>query len=189
MFPTGNDTGPAPAMYNQPPLQTTPSQPQISQAYYNQPNQSPYNLHFPPLMTNQITTNQAQLPQLNQQSYHKVQPTYVFNPSKNQISSSTQPNSYNRRSDTTWYSEEDPNMSEEGASEKHQWQTVSNNRERTNYRTPDEISEQIQTTNRFDSLDEPPCDSNQNKQPPTPTNLAIPIKNRKTFYFNSVHTT
>jgi hypothetical protein len=36
-------------MYNQTLLQTTPSQPQISQAYYNQPHQSPYNLHFPQL--------------------------------------------------------------------------------------------------------------------------------------------
>jgi hypothetical protein len=177
MFPTGNETGPAPAMYNQPPPQTTPSQLQISQAYCNQPNQSPYNLHFPPLRTNQITANQAQLPQLNQQSYHKVQSTYVFNPSKKQISSSTQPNSHNRRSDTTWYSEDDPNMSEEGSSEKHQWQTVSNTRKRTNYQPPVEISEQIQTTNRFDSLIEPPCDSNQNKQPPTKTNLANPKEN------------
>jgi hypothetical protein len=85
--PTRERTGLQSALYNQPPLQTTPSEPQILQVYYNQPNQLSYNQQFPPLKTNQTIANQAQLPQLNQQSYHKVQPTYVFNPSTNQISS------------------------------------------------------------------------------------------------------
>jgi hypothetical protein len=126
MFPTGNEAGLASAMYNPPPPQTTPNQPQISQDYYNQPNQLSYNLQFPPLRINQITVNQAQLPQLNQQIHHEVQPTCVFNANRNQTSSSTQPNAYNRRSDTTWYSEDNLNMSEEDSSKKHQWQTVSN---------------------------------------------------------------
>jgi hypothetical protein len=65
-------------------------------------------------------------------------------------------------------------MSEEDSPKKHQWQTVSNKRKRTNYPTPAEIAGQIQPTNKFESLNELPCDNNQNNQPPTPTNPVNP---------------
>ena len=152
MFPIGNETVPAPAMHNQPPLQTTTNQPQTLPACYSQPNQWSYNLQFPPIRTNQITTHQVQLEQPSQQIHHQVQASY---------------------------SEDDLNMGEEDSSTKHQWQTVSNKRKRITYQTPAEIAEQIQTTNRFDSLSELPHDNNQYRQPPTSNNPAIPKREPK----------
>jgi hypothetical protein len=70
-------------------------------------------------------------------------------------------------------------MSEEDSPTKHQWQTVSNKRKRTKYQTLPEIAEQIQTTNKFESLSELPCDNNQNKQPPTQTNPVNPNREPK----------
>jgi hypothetical protein len=117
MFLLGNETG-------------------LQSAMYNQPNQLSYNLQFPPLRANQTTANHAQLPQLNQQSYHNVQPTYVLNPSTNQISSSTQPNAHNHRSETSWCSDDNLNMSEEDSPTKHQWQTVTYEKEQNTKHSP-----------------------------------------------------
>jgi hypothetical protein len=47
---------------------------------------------------------------------------------------------------------------------------VSNKRKRINYQTSPEITEQIQTINRFGSLNALPCDSNQNRRPPASKN-------------------
>jgi hypothetical protein len=61
----------------------------------------------------------------------------------------------------------------------------SNIRKRTKYQTLPEIAEQVQTTNKFESLNELPSDNNQNKQPPTPRNPVNPKREQK-FTFTLV---
>jgi hypothetical protein len=79
-------------------------------------------------------------------------------------------------------------MSEEGSSKKHQWQTVSNKRKRTNYQTPAEIAEQIQTTNKFESLSEPPPTStnpvNPKREPEPPPIYIYGVDDFKTMLSN-----
>jgi hypothetical protein len=53
---------------------------------------------------------------------------------------------------------------------------LSNKRKRMNFQTPTKEAEQIQTTNRFESLSEPPCVKSQNG---TPTNLKTPDTSKK----------
>jgi hypothetical protein len=95
----------------------------------------------------------------------------MFNGNTNQIFSSAQPSISNHRSDVAWSSEDDLDMSSEDSLRKHQWQTVNNNRRRIYPQTSAEIVEQIQTTNRFESLSELPCDRKQNG---TSTNMKTP---------------
>jgi hypothetical protein len=52
-------------------------------------------------------------------------------------------------------------MSDEESTKKHQWQTVSNKR-KMNSQTSAKEAVQIQTSNRFESLSEPPCIKSQN---------------------------
>jgi hypothetical protein len=60
-----------------------------------------YNLQFPPLRTNMITKNQAQLVQSNQQIHQQIQPAHMFNVNTSQIFSTTQPSISNHRSGRT----------------------------------------------------------------------------------------
>jgi hypothetical protein len=96
----------ASAMHHQASLQAPSNQLQIPQVCCNQQDKLSnqlYNLQFPPLGTNMITTNQTQPLQSNQQ----VQPAHMFNVNTNQIFSPTQPCISNHRSDVAWSSEYD----------------------------------------------------------------------------------
>jgi RNA polymerase-binding transcription factor DksA len=119
-----------------------------------------------------IATNQTQLLQSNQQIHRQVKPAHIFNVNRNQIFSPTQPRKSNHRSDVARSSEDDLDVSNEESLRKHQWQRVNNKRRGICPQTSAEIAEQIQTTNRFESLSKPPCDRSQNG---TSTNLKTPI--------------
>jgi hypothetical protein len=82
----------------------------------------------------------------------------------------TQPSTCNLRSDAAWSNEDDLEMSNEETIRKHQWQTVNNKRRRICSQTSADITAQIYTTNRLESLSEPPCDTSQTG---TSTNLKI----------------
>jgi hypothetical protein len=160
----------AAAMYHLDSLQLPPNQPQTSQVC-NQQNQLPYNLQFPPLQTTLTATNQPQPSQPHQPICQQVQPAYISTTHVNQIPSLMQPNISNPRSGADWSNEDDLEMSNRETLRKHQWQTVNNKRRRICSQTPANITTQIHTTNRFESLCDSTCDISQNGMS---TNLKTP---------------
>ena len=163
MFPTRNGPGPPHNIYSQPPLQPMLNQPQVQppQTHYTCLNPTLYNGQFPPLHSKQTASHHTQLSQTNQQIPHLTQPMYTtYSPPKQSLSS-THPKQTPHNMDNAWTSEDDFNFSDtEETSQKHEWQTTCHKRRRINHQMSTELAAPITTNNRFESLNDLPCEKN-----------------------------
>jgi len=128
-----------------------------------------YSAQFPPPHSNQTTSQHIQLSQNNQRTPHQRQPTYTAYLPPKQSLPSTQPKLTLHNTDYAWTSEDDFGLSDtEETSQKHERQTTRHKRKRINHQTSTEMAAPITTNNRFESLNDLPCEDSRLIEPPTP---------------------